>query len=220
MKLSKEMPKTPPQIWDLPLRVFHWGLMVSVMGAIITVNIGFMDGHEKTGLTVLGLVIFRLIWGCIGSPHARFSSFLVHPKAVLAYLRGRWHGERSHQPGHSPSGGYATMMILLVLLISALLGTMSHDDVLFEAPLAKFVGGFSDIASHWHHDLRVAVYGVIVAHLLALLVYRYVLKIRLAKAMVTGGEGNRPKITARHQWLGFAIMAMCLAATHSLAILI
>ena len=71
-------------IWDLPLRLFHWGLVLAVLGAVISSKNGMMFWHEKMGLTVLGLLGFRIIWGFVGSHHARFSNFLVSPSKVVA----------------------------------------------------------------------------------------------------------------------------------------
>ena len=73
-------------VWDLPLRLFHWGLAVAVVTNVVTANIGRMDLHERSGLTVLGLVAFRVVWGFVGGHHARFASFVRMPWTVFAWL--------------------------------------------------------------------------------------------------------------------------------------
>ena len=71
-------------VWDLPLRIFHWGLAIAVVAAVISVENDRMDVHERAGLTVLGLVLFRIIWGFVGGHHARFANFLSGPRRTLA----------------------------------------------------------------------------------------------------------------------------------------
>ena len=75
------------RVWDLPLRIFHWGLMICVFAAIGSSKAGVMWAHERFGLTVLALVAFRVIWGFVGGYHARFANFVKGPLAVLRWLR-------------------------------------------------------------------------------------------------------------------------------------
>ncbi|MFQ6686023.1 cytochrome b, partial [Bordetella pertussis] len=79
---------TSVRIWDLPTRLFHWAFAAAVIGALVTVKLGglYMDWHVRFGLTALGLVLFRLIWGFVGPRHARFATFVRGPGAMLAYL--------------------------------------------------------------------------------------------------------------------------------------
>ena len=74
-------------VWDLPVRLFHWGLAIAVVTNVVTANIGRMDLHERSGLTVLGLVTFKILWGFLGGHHARFVNFVRMPWTVLAWLR-------------------------------------------------------------------------------------------------------------------------------------
>ena len=208
------------QVWDLPLRVFHWSLAVAVFVAIGSAKNGVMYVHEKAGLTILGLVVFRLIWGLIGSHHARFSHFMTAPRSVLAYLQRRRQGDRSHTPGHAPTGAYATVMILLVLLTMAGFGTMANDDVLYEAPLAAYVGDFTNDARRIHHMIEKLVFLVIALHIVAIAIYRFKLGIKLIPPMITGGRDETvPKLSAGHQILGFVVMAVCIGASQSIGLL-
>ncbi len=207
-------------IWDIPLRVFHWALVLSVIGAIGSAKNGFMFWHEKMGLCIAGLVLFRIIWGFIGSHHARFQHFLVGPGAAMRYLRLRWQGNRDHMPGHAPTGGYATIIILAVLLVMAGLGTMAHDDVLYEGPLAAYVGAFSNDARSYHHLMEKAVFALIGLHLAAMAVYRIGLKINLIPAMVHGGrDEDVPSISNRRQWAGVGLMVVMVVAAQALGLL-
>jgi len=207
-------------VWDLPLRVFHWLLMASVIGAIVSAKIENMFLHEKFGLTVAGLVVFRIIWGISGSHHARFNRFMVPPPAVIAYIRARIAGARDHRPGHAPTGAYATILILLVLAAMAGLGLMSNDDVLYEGPLAAYVGDFTNTARTLHHRGEVVVFALIILHLAAILIYRAVLGIRLVPAMIRGGtDPQAPPVSRRHQIAGLALMMALIGAMHLLSFL-
>ena len=207
-------------IWDLPLRVFHWSLAIAVFVAIGSAKNGVMYVHEKAGLTVLGLVIFRIIWGFVGSHHARFKNFMTMPKSVLDYIQTRRLGDRQHRPGHAPTGAYATLAILMVLLAMASFGTMANDDVLYEGPLAAYVGDFTNQARRIHHLIEKLVFLLIALHFLAIATYRFKLGIKLIPPMVTGGRDDTIiKISRRHQIFGLVLMAAIVAATQSIGVL-
>jgi len=222
IKTSQPSPK-PPAVWDLPLRVFHWMLALSVFAAIGTAKNGAMYWHEKAGLTILGLLVFRLIWGVIGGHHARFQHFMTSPQRAIEYLREglREKGERPHQPGHAPTGAYATIAIIAVLSMMVGFGLMANDDVLYEGPLAAFVGAsFSDTARFWHHNLEKAVFLLIALHLLAIAIYRFRFQVRLIPAMVHGGEDQSiPAISKSRQIFGLILLALLIAASQSLSLL-
>lgn len=215
-------------VWDLPLRLFHWLLVIAVFGAIGSAKSGQQFWHERFGLLVLGLVLFRLLWGIFGLKHARFASFVRGPSALIGYIRDRMAGGRSYQPGHSPSGGWAVVAMLLVLLLMAVLGTMSNDDILYEGPLAALVPQLTDEFSRWHHRLQFLVFLLVVLHLLAILIYKKVLGIGLTKAMVTGratvDSQRRSPVTETqqfswsHQLVGLILLGLCILATQALSL--
>ena len=207
-------------IWDLPLRVFHWLLMFAVIAAIASAKAGNLFVHEKAGISVLSLILFRVIWGFIGSHHARFANFLATPKAVFAYIKKRWAGDRKHYPGHAPTGAWATLAILLVLGGMGSFGLMAQNDILYRAPLADFVGEFSKTATNFHHIGERVVIAVIALHIIALLVYRYGLKIKLLPAMLHGGKDEAaPPISKTKQIFGLVLLATILIIAHSLGMI-
>lgn len=194
--------------------------MLAVIAAVGSAKNGFMYAHEKAGLTVLGLVGFRIIWGFVGSHHARFANFMVGPAKLLAYVKSRFAGDRSHTAGHAPSGAYATIALLVVLAVMAGLGTMSNDNVLYEGPLAAYVGDFTKDARLWHHRVEKLVFLLIAMHLLAIFIYRQVLKVKLIPAMIKGGEDETaPPISPQRQVFGLVLMAVMLGLSHSLSLL-
>ena len=207
-------------VWDVPLRLFHWALAIAVFVAIGSAKNGVMFVHEKAGLTVLGLVIFRIIWGFIGSHHARFSNFMTMPKAVWAYIQSRRRGDRTYHPGHAPTGAYATIAILMVLLAMASFGTMANDDILYEGPLAAYVGDFTNDARRIHHWIEKLVFLLIALHFLAIAVYRFKWGIKLIPPMIIGGRDETIKPISRgHQVFGLVLMAATVAASQSLGFL-
>src|SRR5574343_486677 len=100
------------RVWDLPTRAFHWTLAVTVLVAVVSGQVGgnWIDWHARCGLLAVGLVVFRLVWGVVGSTYARFAQFFPPPARIRAYLAGDWQGE-----GHNPLGA-ASVFALLGLL--------------------------------------------------------------------------------------------------------
>ena len=98
-------------IWDLPTRLFHWLLVLAIVALVVTGKAGgsWMEWHGRLGLLVLGLLVFRLLWGVMGSTYARFAGFFPTPAKVAAYLRGQWHA-----PGHNPLGACSVLALLAV----------------------------------------------------------------------------------------------------------
>lgn len=203
-------------VWDLPLRVFHWALVVCVIVSVASAKMGATAVHERSGLTVLGLVLFRLIWGVFGSQTAQFTSFVKSPAAVLASARSLCAGQADNRSGHSALGGYATLMLLGVCLVMAGSGSFSTDDILYEGPFAHFAPDYMKTASRVHHLVEKLLFAVIVLHLLALCIYFWRLKKNLIPAMITG---KRDKATGPSGHLSGARTAFGLLLMISLIVL-
>ena len=179
-----------PVIWDLPLRVFHWLLVLCVVTSVTSAKLGLTAIHEKSGLAVMALILFRIVWGFSGSQTARFSSFLKSPLCVWYSLRKLMLKQTDDLSGHSALGGYATIVLLTICIVMALSGSFSTDDILYEGPFAHFAPDYIKLASSVHHMTENALFAVIVLHLFALFVYFWRLKKNLVPAMITG---RRPK---------------------------
>ena len=179
---SKASNLTSIRVWDLPLRLFHWLLLICVAGALISVQLKAMDWHGRFGLAVLGLLVFRIVWGLIGSTHARFWSFAPGPKSLADYLHGRWHGL-----GHNPLGALSVFAILGVLAFQAGSGLFADDVIAYTGPLRRAVSG--DTASQltsWHMRMEWVIYGLIALHLAAIAFHEFIKRERLVKPMITG----------------------------------
>lgn len=107
------------RIWDLPTRLFHWLLVMAVIGSFVSVKLGgnTMIWYSRFGYLVLTLIFFRLIWGFVGTHHARFAHFIRSPKAILAYLKNP-----VETPGHSPVGAISVLFIGWLIFDSSLGG--------------------------------------------------------------------------------------------------
>jgi len=176
--------KVTIHIWDLPLRLFHWLLAVSVTAAYVTAKIGgdLMDWHGRLGIFILGLLIFRIVWGFIGSASARFVTFFPTYARISAYLKGRWQGL-----GHNPLGGLFTIVVLTTLLVQVGTGLFANDDIAFEGPLFDLIDKtFSDRMTGWHNTTVNLLLTLIVLHLVAIVFYRWVKKNNLVIPMLTG----------------------------------
>ena len=125
------------RVWDLPIRLFHWLLVLCIVGSLISVNIGgnAIQWHAYFGYSILSLLIFRIIWGFVGSTHARFTSFFPTKKAILDYLSG----SAPRVLGHNPIGAMSVFALLFVLSIQVLTGLFVDDEIAFQGPLAKYV---------------------------------------------------------------------------------
>ena len=175
------------KVWDLAVRIFHWLLVLCILGSVISVENDFMDAHEIFGVTALVLVLFRVIWGFVGGEFARFRSFVRGPAASLAYLRGLRRGDLPPTIGHNPPGGWSVLALLAVIGGQAALGLFANDDVLFDGPLTRFVSDdVSDRATVLHGLLSKVLFGLIALHLLAIAAYRFVFSRHLTRPMITG----------------------------------
>lgn len=174
-------------VWDLPLRLFHWALVLCVIGSIVTIKVGgaWMTWHMRFGYAILTLLLFRLVWGFIGGRHARFGDFIASPGKILGYLKGQ-PGLRV-SAGHNPLGSLSVIAMIALFLTQATLGLFSNDDIFTEGPLAHLISKeASDAVTGWHKLGEWLLYGLVALHLAAIAFYRFVRGQRLVRAMVTG----------------------------------
>lgn len=160
----------PVKVWDLPLRLFHWLLVICVIGALVTIKLGgtWMIWHGRFGLAIIGLLSFRLVWGIAGSTHARFVSFFPTPRRVIRYLRGQWEGL-----GHNPLGALSVFALIGLFGFQALSGLVATDDIAFSGPLTRAVSSdFSSLMSGWHRRTEELLYLLVGLHVLAIVIYR------------------------------------------------
>lgn len=205
---DKEVRKV--KVWDLPLRIFHWALLLLVAGSFLSESFDNLDVHAKIGYAVLTLLLFRILWGFVGGTHARFASFVKGPSAIRAYLNGTYKGL-----GHNPIGALSVLALLLVLLAQAASGLFTSTDEFFEGPLAKLVSSeLSAALTEFHEFNSNVLWGLVGLHVLAVFFYRFVKKDNLILPMLTGKkvvEGAERDAQGGSVWLGVLVLALSVA---------
>lgn len=196
-------------VWDLPVRLVHWTLVLLIALSWWSAENGEIEWHIRSGLAVLFLLLFRILWGFLGSSTARFRSFVAGPGKVAAYVRdpAGWRGI-----GHSPLGSLSVLALLTLLALQVGLGLpLSDEDGVITGPLNRLVS--FDMAE-WAHDLHELLFNILLAlialHIAAILFYRLRGK-RLVRAMVTGRSADYPDGTQGMVAAGPARLALCLA---------
>ncbi|MFK7975085.1 MAG: cytochrome b/b6 domain-containing protein [Halioglobus sp.] len=197
-------------LWDIPTRVFHWSIVACVLLSWWSAEEQRYDLHEYSGYTVIVLVLFRIIWGFVGSTHSRFSDFLVGPGKLDHYLRT---GEYQ-SAGHNPIGGLSTIAFLLLLLMQGVSGLFNTDDIIFSGPLHFMASTeLRDTMGLVHDMLFTVLLGFIAVHIVAVLYHQLRKKEPLIQAMVRGrasGREGRGSVVA--WWPAIVIIAALAAA--------
>ncbi len=178
-------------VWDLPVRVFHWVLVLLVISQIVTVSIGgnAMEYHVLGGYAILTLVVFRILWGLLGTPTARFVNFVHGPLAVLRYARSLASTQSELAAGQNPLGGWSVVAMLISLLVQTVSGLFADDEIMTTGPLWKYVS--EDTASLFnviHETNALVLVTLICIHLAAILFYLLRKKENLITPMLTGSK--------------------------------
>ncbi|CCQ74302.1 cytochrome b/b6 domain-containing protein [Magnetospira sp. QH-2] len=178
------------RVWDLPTRLFHWGLVGLVAFSVYTGksdDVTLMANHMLIGQIVLALILFRILWGFLGSRRSRFTDFVPGPRTLITFLKTK----QSPTPGHNPLGAFSVLAMLAALLVQAVTGLFANDDIFNEGPLvAKVSKDLSDTLTGYHHLSSTVVLVLIGLHLLAIIGYRLKGE-NLVKAMITGRRKPR-----------------------------
>jgi cytochrome b len=216
-QFTKENSERPPRIimvWDLPTRLFHWLLVFFVIISFVTGNIGgnAMQYHEWSGFIILTLLLFRLVWGFVGSRESRFMSFIRGPSAVISYARILLCRRSAHYLGHNPLGGWSIIALLLTLLIQAATGLFANDDIVTEGPLFDWVGkATSDWITRIHKLNQQVIIALACVHVLAVLFYFFYKRENLVLPMITGGKrwsGPEAEPATSSSWIAMVIAGL------------
>mgnify|MGYP002635439738 CR=1 FL=1 len=203
----------PMRVWDGPVRLFHWALLALVATSWLSVEFfNSMRVHMLAGEAVLALLLFRLVWGVIGSETARFSQFLGNPLHAVTHLMHMTRREPDTQVGHNAAGGWMVLAMLLVLLAQVTTGLLASDEESFvEGPLNHLVGGaWGAWALSQHHLLFTVIQVLVVLHVLALIAYAVLKRHDLVHPMITGKKrlpAATPQPRMRSPWLALSVLA-------------
>jgi cytochrome b len=180
-------------VWDLPTRLFHWLLVALVGFSWWSAENGEIDLHVWSGLAIMALLVFRLLWGIFGASTARFANFVRGPRALSAYLRDM----KGWRPiGHTPLGALSVLAMLAAIAAQVGLGLFSvDDDGLSEGPLAHLVSlDAAEKAADLHDAWFDVVLVLVLVHVAAILFFRLFLGKKLTGPMITGKAELEPGI--------------------------
>lgn len=177
------------RVWDPFVRIFHW-LLVAAFFTAYFVEPEESPIHVWAGYTVLGLVLLRVVWGFVGSEHAKFSDFLYRPSMVVRYLADTVRFRAKRHLGHSPGGGAMVIALLVALLATTMSGLMVYGADQHAGPLATWTSGLPKDAEkaleEVHETLANVTLGLVILHLIGVGVASLSHRENLVKAMVTG----------------------------------
>lgn len=209
-------PLTPVRVWDLPTRLFHWALLVCVVGSVVTAKVGgnATEWHFRLGLAVLALLVFRLVWGLVGGRWSRFASFIRTPGAVLRYLRGEHHEGDHFEVGHNPLGALSVLGLLAILLAQVATGLVADDEIANTGPLIRYVSGaVSSLATSWHKTGgQWLIYTLVGLHVAAIVYYRWRKRIDLVGPMLHGDKLLPATVPASRDHVGARLLALVIGA--------
>ncbi|WP_179985169.1 cytochrome b/b6 domain-containing protein [Alteromonas macleodii] len=180
-------------VWDLPTRLFHWLIVASLLAQYATVEWleNKVQWHFYIGYFTLFLIVFRLIWGVVGTRHARFSNFVTGPKKVFSYVKTLFNRQSEPAIGHNPLGGWFVIVMLALLAIQAISGLFMTDDIFLDGPYRQLASEETlDLMNTLHHLAFDALLYVIALHIGAVIFYSVYKKQKLVPAMVHGSKDS------------------------------
>jgi cytochrome b len=224
-KLMQAKTEEPPRsvlVWDVPTRLFHWLLVIFVLISFVTGNIGgnAMQYHQWSGYGILALLLFRLIWGFIGSRESRFVNFVKGRAAVVRYAKTLLSSNARTYLGHNPLGGWSIIAMLCALLVQAGTGLFANDDIITEGPLFDWVSkATSDWLTQIHKLNQKVIIGLVCIHVLAVFFYLLYKRENLVTPMITGAKlWNRaePRSVTGSTWTAAVIAGLAALAVYLL----
>jgi len=218
------------RVWDIPVRVFHWLLVVLLAVSYFSGRAGgaWMELHFWSGYSILTLVLFRIAWGFVGSTTARFSDFVRGPRASAGYLKSFVLGQSTFGAGHNPVGGLMVVMLLFAVLLQVAAGLFSADTDTgtVTGPLYKLVPDkWVERLTHFHHFWVNVLLVLAAVHVLAAVVYLVWKRQNLIGAMFTGSKprahvvpigATEPTLQFRSLWLALVVLIIAAAAVYAI----
>jgi len=185
-----------------------------------------MEQHFWSGYTVLTLILFRFIWGLVGSPYARFRSFLFPLKEIVSYAKSmKFRNTNKHYLGHNPIGSLSALAMMLAILLQASTGLFNGDDYYF-GPLSGLIDKKLAAFLSSIHQLNFDLLKLLIAtHIIAILYYKFYKKENLSKAMITGDKtviatdtaNQSAAIRGSNLVLALFVLALCAGIVYGLA---
>lgn len=215
----------PLRVWDLPTRLFHWGLVLAVLAAVISAKLGgnAMVWHLRFGYAVLALLVFRLLWGLFGGHWSRWRQMLYGPAATWRYLRGQALPDDHFDVGHNPLGTLSVLAMMAWLALQVGSGLIADDEVATTGPLAAWVSSETslDWTDYHQHLGQWGLYVMLGLHVGAVLFHQWFKRRQLIGAMLGGDKlapihlpGSRDSAATR--LFALTLLSACAAAVYLL----
>ncbi|MDC3033029.1 cytochrome b/b6 domain-containing protein [Litorivicinus sp.] len=210
-------------VWDIWIRLGHWGLTAAIVFQILSGGeTDLIEWHAIVGTCILGWVLFRVIWGFFGPQYARFNKLSLSPARVRESWSNLLAGRTEPTPGHTILGGLAIYVLLAVLAMTALVGLMSTDDIVFDGPLVPYIHPvLANQTSNIHELLSTSVIVLAITHVSAVIYHTLRMKERLILGMIDGRKksfgysSGTPHPSDRKTILtGFFLMSFCIGGTY------
>ena len=174
-------------VWDPVVRIFHWTLVLSFLVALVTED-ELMTPHVWAGYLITALLMLRIVWGFIGTAHARFRDFVYSPAVIRGYIRKMFSRSEPRYLGHNPAGGVMVTLLILSLLITVISGIALYGNTDLAGPMAGiFQGEYSaDIFEVIHEFFANFTLFLVILHVGGVIWSSFVHRENLAKSMLTG----------------------------------
>lgn len=200
-------------LWDWPTRLFHWLLVLCVVGAFASILLAdnLILWHARLGYGVIFLIAFRLVWGVLGSTYARFGHFFPTPLKIKNYLNGNWNGA-----GHNPLGAFSVFALLFLCALQAFSGLFTNDEIMFKGALSSLIDvDLSLWITSIHKQMAWVLMAFVALHVLAIVLYKIIKKDNLVIPMITGKKTLSDDFAQNYQaapiWVWIvAILFSCL----------
>lgn len=208
------------KVWDLPVRLFHWLLVLAVLGAYISHEAGieYFIYHLWCGYAVVVLVSFRILWGVVGTYHARFWNFLKNPTHTIRYGMDLLSNKETHYTGHNPLGAWMVIVLLVALLVQGITGLFGNDEILNFGPMYGYVSNELSLKlTSIHRQLFNLLAAAVVIHVMAVAFHLIIKKENLIRAMLTGRKPRNQvsssiEIKSSRLWLAALLLVGLCAA--------
>jgi len=204
-------------IWDLPLRIFHWLFAFTVIASWYTSDQDndLIELHMQLGYFALGLLVFRVLWGFVGTKHSLFTSFIPTPKRLVLYIKNLSNNRIESSVGHNPLGSLMVILMILLISLQAISGLFINDDVFSSGPYYESVSkDIEKIMVFLHHNVFDFMIAAIILHLVAIGYYVRIKKQSLILPMITGKKAEKINNTLeiKHSKLWTALLVVIVAA--------
>ena len=170
------------KVWDLSLRVFHLILIFLIIGSYTSAKLDMLNIHQYFGVSLLGLIFFRILWGFIGSYYSKFKSFNISIKGAFT----QFSKNNQNETIRTSLGSFSTLSFIIVLFILSISGLFSSDDILYDAPLAHLAPNYVYFWTDIHNLFHFILYFLVITHILAILYYQVIKKHKIIERIVDG----------------------------------